>query len=218
MGSANIDFAIITAPRQVPTLDYSIRSFRSFMDNYLTVFSEPGRVDVDSHRLNILVNREKLGALRNYDQALRWLLKYGKKPFVCVLEDDYIYNESIVARCDEITSRTDEFGYCNLFTNANNPILSKITDTGWVRMDLGWFDAWGVAYVYPRHIAERLLMQEFYIDAFNRTDRNIDAVVSETLKRMGLPMYYHNPSPTCSFGVVSTLGHNCQTDGLNFKL
>lgn len=211
-----VDFGIITAPRQVQTLEYSLKSLRSVIDCYVTIFAEPGPITVDGNRLNILVNASKMGALKNYDQALRWILKYGKKPFICILEDDYIYNNSLIDRLNEILAHEGEFGYYNLFTNANNPIL-KVMETGWRQMDLGYNDAWGVAYVYQRSVVERLLMQEYYIEAFERTDRNIDAVISETLKRMGLPMFYHNPSPSCSFGVISTLGHSCSTDGLGFK-
>lgn len=211
-----IDIGIITAPRRVPTLEYSLESLRKVLDCYVTIFAEPGPLKVDGDKMNILINRERMGALRNYDQALRWLLRHGKKPYVCVLEDDYIYNASIRDRIEDITKHEGEFGYYNLFTNANNPLL-KVMEKGWSDMRLGWHDAWGVAYVYQRGVVERLLKHEYYRDAFNRTDRNIDAVVSETLKQMDLPMFYHNPSPTCSFGVVSTLGHSCATDGLGFK-
>lgn len=212
-----IDFAIITAPREVPTLEYSVKSLRALLNCYITIFSEPGRIQIDGAKMDIILNREKMGALRNYDQAIRFLLKHGKKPYICILEDDYIYNSTLCDRLSEVISYEGEFGYFNLFTNANNPLL-KVMERGWKPMNLGWHDAWGVAYVYRRRTLEHLLMFETYIEAFERTDRNIDAVVSESLKQMGLDMFYHNPSPVCSFGIVSTLGHACATDGLGFKI
>jgi hypothetical protein len=213
-----IDFGIITAPRQLPTLAYSVQSLRKVIDCYLTVFAEPGRHCIEGHSINLLVNSERLGALKNYDHALRWMLKHGKKPYICILEDDYLYNKSLVDRLHEIVAHEGEFGYYNLFTNANNPLLKTMNEKGWHKMDLGWHDAWGVAYVFQRLTVEKLTAHLTYKGYFEKTDRNIDAVVSETLKQLGLPMFYHNPSPACSFGIVSTLGHACQTDGLNFKL
>lgn len=217
MTSEKIEWGIITAPREVPTLGYSVRSFRRYFDDHLTVFAEPGLLAIDASRTTVIFNTARRGALKNYDKAVRHLLKHSDKPLICVLEDDYIYGHSFPDRVREIESADGEFGYYNLFTNANNPILRNI-EAGWQRRDLGWNDAWGVAYVFRREILERILMQEYYMKAFERTDRNIDAVISETLLRMGLGMWYHNPSPTCSFGIVSTLGHECKTDGLNFKI
>ena len=212
-----IEFGIITAPRKVPTLAYSVQSLREHIDARLSVFAEPGPLEINGGRMNVYINRNKLGALRNYDSALKYLLRNSKKPYICVLEDDYIYNNTLPARLDEILKYEGDFGYFNLFTNGNNPLL-KVMPSGWQDMRLGWHDAWGVAYVFKREVAERLLKHEYYLEAFSRTDRNIDAVVSETLLRMELPMFYHNPSPSCTFGIISTLGHACMTDGLNFKI
>lgn len=86
-----IDFGIITAPRDLPTLDFSIRSLRKHIpDCYLNIFSEPGRLEVDAYKMNILVNREKLGALHNYNNALNWILKFGKKPYIWITGHDYV--------------------------------------------------------------------------------------------------------------------------------
>ena len=41
--------------------------------------------------------------------------------------------------------------------------------------------------------------------------------VRATDYEMGLKMFYHNPSPTCTCGVISTLEHECKTDGLHFR-
>ena len=118
-----IDFGIITAPRELPTLDYSIRSLRKFIpDCYLNIFAEPGPLQIEAHKMNILVNREKLGALHNYNNALNWILKFGKKPYIFITEDDYVYNSTIIKRLEEAISDKD-YGYYNMFTNYWNPSL-----------------------------------------------------------------------------------------------
>ena len=57
-----------------------------------------------------------LGALHNYNNALNWILKYGKKPYIWITEDDYVYNSTILKRLDEAVSAED-YGYYNMFTN-----------------------------------------------------------------------------------------------------
>lgn len=214
-----ISIGIITAPRQVPTLTHSVRSLRKYLpDSYFNVFAEPGEVEIDSNAVNVFIHRDRQGALRNYDTAMQYLYEKSTKPYIWVTEDDYLYNASIVDRLVEVLKHDQPFGYFNMFTNSNNPILGAQTERGWLRLDLGWPDAWGVSYVFRREVIKDLRGHEFYRKSFETTDRNIDAVISETLKRMGLAMYYHNPSPSCTFGITSTLGHSCKTDGLNFKL
>lgn len=213
-----IDFGIITAPRELPTLDYSIRSLRKFIpDCYLNIFAEPGPLQIEAYKMNILVNREKLGALHNYNNALNWILKFGKKPYIFITEDDYVYNSTIVKRLEEAVSDKD-YGYYNMFTNYWNPSLPNPMPEGWTDLRLGYYKAWGMAYVIPRETAIELVKHSTYQNYLETTKKNIDGAISETLLQMDKPMYFHNPSPTCTCGIISTLGHECQTDGLHFKI
>jgi len=217
--TGKIDFGIITAPRELPTLDYSVRSLRKFLpDCYLNIFAEPGRIEVDAYKMNILVNREKLGALHNYHNALTWILKYGKKPFIWITEDDYVYNSTIIQRLEEAVNYEGEYGYFNMFTNYWGPAFPNPMPEGWSDLRLGYYDAWGMAYVIPRVSAEKLVKNETYINYLDTTKKNIDGAISESFKRMGMKMFFHNPSPTCTCGIISTLGHECKTDGLHFKM
>jgi hypothetical protein len=214
-----IGIGIITAPRALPTLSLSVKSLRDSIPGcYLNIFSEPGEIHLDGGAMNVLINRVKLGALKNYDNALNYIYSHSEKPYIWVTEDDYLYNSSLTDRLNEAVEYADEFGYFNMFTNSENSILREQTDEGWLRMDLGYSDAWGMSYLFRRETVKRLREDEYYLNTFSDHDRNIDAIVSESLNRMGLAMFYHNPSPSCSCGIISTLGHSCKTDGLNFKL
>jgi hypothetical protein len=214
-----IDIGIITAPRELPTLDYSIKSLRKYLPNcYLNIFAEPGRLETEAYKMNILVNREVLGALHNYNNALNWILKHGEKPYIWITEDDYVYNSLLVRRLDEVLSHDKEFGYFNLFTNYWNPALPNPMTEGWADLRLGYWDAWGMNYVMRRDVARRLVVSKTWNEYLNTTNKNIDGAISETFKQMDLPMWFHNPSPSCTCGIISTLGHECKTDGLHFKL
>lgn len=215
---SKINFGIITAPRELPTLDYSIRSLRRQLpDCYINIFAEPGRLEIDAYKMNILVNRETLGALANYNHALNWMLNHGKKEYIWISEDDYVYNSTIKARLSEALSYSDEFGYFNMFTNYWNPALPNPMSEGWTDLAMGYYDAWGMNYIFQRKTAERLAESETWKHFVATTKKNIDGAVSESLKQMGLKMFFHNPSPTCTCGVISTLGHECKTDGLHFR-
>lgn len=220
MGIADkIDIGIITAPRDLPTLDYSVRSLRRFLpDCYLNVFSEPGKIEVDAVKMNILVNNERLGALANYNRALNWILKFGKKPYIWITEDDYVYNSTILDRLNEAVNFDKDFGYFNLFTNYWNPSLPNPMPDGWSDLQFGYYQGWGMNYLMKRENAIKLSKHEAWNKYLETTNKNIDAAVTEVFRQMGLPMFYHNPSPSCSCAVVSTLGHECKTDGLHFKL
>ena len=219
MGISDIDYGIITAPRELPTLDYSIKSLRRFLpDCYLNIFSEPGRVEVEGAKMNVLINRERLGALKNYHNALMWILKYGKKPYIWITEDDYAYNSDITARLQDALNHDGDFGFYNMFTNYWNPSLPNPMPEGWNSLALGYYKSWGMSYVIKREIALKMIEHECYKHYVETTDKNIDGVIGETFLQMGLPMYYHNPSPSCSCVVVSTLGHEHKSDGMHFRM
>jgi hypothetical protein len=73
-------------------------------------------------------------------------------------------------------------------------------------------------YVMRRDVARKLVVSKTWNEYLNTTNKNIDGAISETFKQMDLPMWFHNPSPSCTCGIISTLGHECKTDGLHFKL
>ncbi len=125
--------------------------------------------------------------------------------------------ERIINRLTEATER-EGYGYYNMFTNYWNPSLPNPMAEGWVNHTFGYYEAWGMSYVMTRDGVKRLKEHECYQHYLATTKKNIDGVVSETFKRMGLGMYLHNPSPSCSASVVSTLGHEHHSDGLHFKM
>lgn len=206
-----VDLAVITCPRELPTLDTSIRSLRKAgFEGRVHIFAEPGELHLTGRHLQIIQHAERQGAFRNYDYALRWLLDNKKNNLICVLEDDYIYNERLMPLLEDIETKSN-YGYYNLFTNRLQPGLGEL-QKGWNEVKLGW-NSWGVGYVFERKILPAIINHEVYQKTLTERNKNIDAAISEACKQLGLPMYTHAPSACYSIGYMSTLGHTTWKDG-----
>lgn len=220
MNIEGIDIGIITAPRKLATLNVSIQSLRDAgVSNHLVIFSEPGDIDLRGVRnCTVIIHSKKKGAFKNYDYALRYLHNQGKGHRICVLEDDYIYNKSLGKKLQDICKTEERFGYFNLFTNGYHPKIGEhMRQEGWNKVEFGFQGAWGVAYVFPKEILPKLIQHPFYKEKMDKLNRCIDGTVSEVMKRMGLNMWYHNPSLSYTIGYASTLGNEFKTDGYKFR-
>ena len=215
-----IDIGVITSPRELPTLNISIKTLRKAgYTGTINIFSEPGLVKVDGGDINIFVHKKKMGAFRNYDYALEFLLVNGNNPLVCVLEDDYIYSPDLMDKIKDINefSKRAEFGYFNVFTNGYHPRASELfVKEGWNKVELGWH-AWGVGYIFRRDKVKSIREHPYYQEILAERNQQIDGTISEVCLRQGLAMYYHNPSLSYSIGYSSTLGHEFRTDGYRLR-
>lgn len=214
-----IDIGIITAPRELPTLKTSVNSLRqSGVSRHIHIFSEPGSIEVEGRNMTLHISVEKKGAFANYDFALRYLIENGKGNKVLILEDDYIYAKDTGYMISRIDNLEDRFGYYNLFTNGHHPRAKDLfPKRGWNEVREVGRHAWGVAYIMRKDVARVMRGDEFYQKILREKNQMIDGAVSEALKRLELPMYYHNPSLCYSIPAPSTLNHSFPTDGLNFK-
>lgn len=213
------DIAIITAPRPYPTLKFMVRSMREAgFEGTIHIFSEPGPVEIEGADLKIWIHRERLGAFRNYDFALDYLMQRGSADLICALMDDYIFIPETRQALQYIQEYRDDFGYFNLHTRADQPHISEIcTQEGWNRIDLGWH-SWCVAYVMQRKHIPELRAAELYQKTMNEMNQHIDAAISEVFRQKGLAMFVHNPSLSFTFGRLSTIGHTSPTDGFNLRI
>ena len=188
------------------------------MDGHVHIFAEPGQVILTGADVTLHVHSTNLGAFKNYDRALDYLCRHGKSGRICVLEDDYIYCNSLNDKLKSKVRTKETFGYFNLFTNGYHPgIGDKMIKPGWNNVDYGFEAAWGVAYVFDRAFVPRLRAHEVYQATMNEKNRVIDGAVSEVCKRLKLNMWYHNPSLIYSIGFSSTLGNEFKTDGYRFR-
>lgn len=200
-----IDVAIISAPRKIETLKQSHQSAIDAGFTDIKVFGEPGTNPVGLFH----ENEVRYGAFKNFHQALSYLVTHGKNPYVLVLSDDIIYCKNayaIVLKALE-EKQGQPFGYYALYTSNHDAIYVGVKD-GWNETKAGW-ECWGGLFVMEKTTAKRMIAHPFYQNHLKhyKANQQIDACVSETLKRMGLPMYIHVPSLAQHIGESSTLGH-----------
>lgn len=217
-----LELCITTAPREIPTLKACISALRSAgWQERINVFSEPGKLEVEDSNMLIHVNKKKLGAFDNYDNVLNWFLNRSNKEYVVIMQDDFIVCKEVFNILKRI-DYTEDFGYYNLYTCAENPSNEFIKKPNWNVCKLGHY-AWGACYMMSRKTVERLVKADYYTKhkqgiSDGNKGQMIDGAVSESMLQLNLPMYYHNPSLTQHIGYSSTLSHNGMLTGLNFKI
>lgn len=207
-----IDFGIITAPRKQSTVQQSLDSALACGMEDITVFAEPGVEELNGKHKRIN-NKDRLGAFNNHHSALKHLLT-GHNPYVCVLLDDMIYSRNAYAIVLKALEEDKmPFGYYAMITINHDVNNEGISGSGWKQTNAGW-DCWGGLFVMRKDIARKLIAHPFYDNHLKTYTANqqIDACISETFKRMELPMYMHLPSLAQHIGETSTIGHGELTD------
>lgn len=215
------DIGIITAPRDKDMIGTTVPSIREagFVEP-IHVFAEPDtfipNIDVEVHQ-----NIERLGCFGNYHNALKWLIENGDKPYIVVLSDDFLYSKNTCVRLlSRLYDMEHDWGYHALYTPAGMRYLMKIK-RGWNEVKGGWKKSYGGLYVFQRHIAEKIINHDFYVDhlANYKANQQIDHCIPEVCHQMGLEQYIHNPSFANHIGFQSTIGHNhtSRENGLNWK-
>lgn len=202
-----IAVGIITAPRNKPTLPQSFASYRNAGFEFLThVFAEPGYIPIPT-TANVRVHRNevKLGNLRNWVNALSYLLTHTHEPWLMVCEDDISWAVNAVDLLQYDLSKypvDDKTGALSLYC----PIrMSKVLERNYAdgkALRHGWYGAslgrstWGAqCLVFRRAWATQLLaddvLRAFLADP--RWDKNVDALVAETINRRGRVVTYRIP-------------------------
>ena len=211
--------AITTAPREIPTLNATIKALRGAgYEDKIYIFAEPGMMNIYAENVEIYIHKERKGAFNNYDFVLNWFLTQEDEELI-IMQDDLIVCKNFL---ELLENRTENYGYYNLLTVAEHPNIHELVpNPGWNRCWIGRW-AWGACYMMQKEVIQRILQNDYYINhKEGKSDGNkgemIDGCISQSLKLMDLPMYYHNPSLTQHIGVSSTLNHEGILTGYNWK-
>jgi hypothetical protein len=207
-GAAVIAVGIITAPRTRPTIEKSIRSFfaAGFTDTH--VFAEPGsEVFVPkASNITVHVNVSKRGNFKNWVHALGSLLALSTDDWLMVCEDDISWaamsREVLENDLSKFKREGNRAGGISLYC----PIrMSKVLEREYAngrRLTQGWYGArigrstWGAqCMVFNREWARELLADKILLAflADPRWDKNVDALVAETINRKGQELVYRIP-------------------------
>lgn len=218
-----IEFAIITAPREQPTLMQSVKSFTENMKERVHIFAEPGNYELPQNQI-IHHNSKKLGAFKNYHNALSWLVNHSNKRFVCVLLDDMIYSPKAMAILNHglLRGQRPYAAYSLITIKQDVTISNEEVVSGWIEVDPGWW-GWGGNFVLPIDVARKIIKTKFYQNHLHNYTKNeqIDGCMYESFRELGLKSFVHNPSLSQHIGETSTLNHGELTEnrkGLNFEL
>lgn len=202
-----IAVGIITAPRAVPTIARSFASYTAAgFAGPTYVFAEPGaHVDLPAANVHVRRNETRKGNFRNWVKALEALVAVSGDPWIMICEDDisWAVNAADILRKDlHDYKREASTGVISLFC----PIrMSKVIEReysngrtllqGWYGTRIGR-STWGAqCLVFRRDWAVRLLaddaMATFIADP--RWDKNVDALVAESINRKGREVVYRIP-------------------------
>lgn len=195
-------FGIITAKRKSPTINRSIKSLRETgYGEVINIYAEPHELNIEDKGVNIKVNKEVLGCFRNFDNALKDLIKGGSE-FICVLSDDVVYTRMLIKKI-----RLEDNSYSALYTPRG--MARHRLKRGWNTFNKGWANAWGGLYMMHRDTAIKIVNHEFYINHLENYEANqqIDHCIPEVCFQLGINQYYHVPSLTDHIGIHSTIGH-----------
>jgi hypothetical protein len=215
----DIEFGMITAPREKSTLIKSLSSFKDEFGEDITIFAEPSEYEFPSWA-KVKMNEKTLGCFKNYHNALSSLISTTKKRLVCVLSDDIIYSKGALEILSEgMTKQQKKYAAYSLITPSQN-IVKKPTNKGWIEIDPGW-NGWGGLFVMPIETAKEIINTKFYINHLLHYKKNeqIDACMYSSFQELGLKSFVHDPSLGYHIGETSTLGHKHlkkENQGLNF--
>lgn len=191
----DLGLGIVTAPRQKPLLDHTIKSLRhgGFWQN-LHVFAEPDSVIGEHQNVFVHRNPRRLRMVQNYAQGLQWLLKNTSHCWLGMLEDDIECRSGAYAAANAVAaSCTIPIGYISLYTPQAYVVYPPIKNgTGWVKYNPGWYAVGSQFYIMPRESIKWLLRD---CDLIKETLYGMaDAIVSDFFKRKNLDCYTHVPS------------------------
>lgn len=212
------------APRRAITVNTTVKSLREAGFNEMVrVFGEPGspspQQDTSTGRgIKLFHNKKKLGAFKNFFNALSSIVESTNAEYILMIQDDVIFN----ARTRKIWENALGFrrvGCWNFFLARHHRMLAKKNGKSWHSYNERPC-LWGaLAYMFKREVAEQMLVHDYFLKHYRENPKRIDVAVDRVLEQMNLNKYYHNPSLTRHIGHSSTLGHTITVDhaAYNFK-
>lgn len=196
-----------------PYIDVSIASLRKqWFDQKIIIFAEPGNYKIEDKNIELRINPTQLWCFANYHNAAS-NLSTNWDGYILIMQDDFIMHDGATLAIDEMLYNTD-FGYLCLSTPFGCPGIKK---RGWNVIDLGRA-AWCALYLMSANTMRAMIQHEFYQNHLHHyyPNKHVDACVSETILRMGKPMYYHNPSLATHIGVISSVWHEDAQVGMRY--
>jgi hypothetical protein len=199
---------VTTAPRAVPTVDWSLDSLiRAGWDSPRVFQDAPVPLSARSADLPATVRATAIGAWPNYYLGLIELLlrEPDADAFLMVQDDALFYDrQDLRSYLEQVLWLSDPPGLVSLYCSAayTRPVH------GWHRLESRW--VWGaLAFIFPAQLARRFVSDPEVFDHRRGAPPGerayIDTLIGNWAERHGVPIYFPTPSLVQHIGDASTL-------------
>jgi hypothetical protein len=213
--------AVTTAPRKECTLAYCLASIEACGWTPI-VFAEPGSTETDYRTIQ---NPNKLGIWHNWLNACRWCLDESTTDYIMTVQDDSLFHPDSKTFLDTIRWPVN-CGFVSLYTPKHYSISNtrQLRPKGVNRIKTK--SLWGAcALVWKRDVLSAVLDTptcKYWLGAKpksgsklvieNRKNNphiiaNSDTAIGKAINRLGLDMYFVDPSPVHHIARYSTIAH-----------
>ena len=213
--------AVTTAARKDCTLAYCLASIESCGWTPI-VFAEPGSTETDYQTIQ---NETKLGIWHNWLRSCRWCLEHSSTDYIMTVQDDSLFHPDSKSFVDAM-SWPSNCGFVSLYTPKHYSIQKsgELRPTGINRIVTN--SLWGAcALLWKRSVLSQVLETptcKYWLGAKPKSGAksvienrrlnphliaNSDTAIGKAVNRLGLSMYFVDPSPVHHVAKHSTISH-----------
>lgn len=223
-GHKTVTVAVTTAPRKECTLAYCLGSIEACGWEPI-VFAEPNSTATD---YQTIWNERKLGIWHNWLNASRWCLQNTASDFIMTVQDDSLFHPESKMFADQLAWPIDA-GFVSFYTPKHYSIgktrgVNKIrTKSLWGACALLWSRS-ALQAVTDTPTARNWLGAQPKSKSASviegrrnnpSTIANSDTAIGKAMNRLGLGMYFIDPSPAHHIARFSTISHGDNTGRRN---
>jgi hypothetical protein len=221
--------AVTTAPRKDCTLAYCLASIEACGWDPI-VFAEPGSTETE---YRTVWNEAKLGIWHNWLNSCRWCLEQTSSEYIMTVQDDSLFHPDSKQLVDFLTW-PDNCGFVSLYTPKHYSIRADNTLRPLGVNKIVTKSLWGAcALVWHRDVLRKVIDTptcKYWLGAKpksgsksvieNRKNNpssiaNSDTAIGKAINRLGLFMYFVDPSPVHHISKYSTISHGDNTGRRN---
>ena len=226
-GNGDWTVVVTTAPRKDPTIHDCLSSLETAGWNPV-VFAEPGSESTPDYETH--TNSERMGVWHNWLKSCRYALRETDSSLILTVQDDSFFHPDSRSVAEQSLWPSPFAGFISLYTPAHY-LKDK---PGFHRQHTS--SLWGAcALVWHRDVLQKVVNHPIATNWMGvpprknkkeimqkrRKDRalvqNSDTAIGKILNRMGLEMWFYNPSPVSHISKFSSnnVGHGSNTGKRN---
>lgn len=197
---------ITAAPRKLETLHQTLEGIAK---RRVIVFAEPNTPY--NKDFTYIKHEEKLGAMKNFDFALRHLLENYNDNEIVIAQDDLYFSELFNDRLNRIKGDINgQYGFVSFYTSTRQAETApgfRSGKQGWISFKPSRSFCGALFLLFNRRSAEWLLKNPLYRHHVKTCNQQIDYIVGRCFGSYPNRSWLHNPSLISHTGFTSTVGH-----------